>query len=169
MKLVLSLNILPQIWAFYEGARNMCNNREYFWHLLWSARALFVICWPVGLSVALWIQVYAGQDGAGTISLFCLGCWVFWLTWHRNVEHLKWKDLNYEVREGKVNWNIWCHKWGHLHSNNIYKCKLRQIVTSVSPLSYCAKVFRCMLWPSIVHHSAYENSALVFQMDCHMY
>lgn len=159
MKLVVSLKIFPQISAFYEGARNIWNNREYFWHLVWSARALFVICRPVGLSIALWVQVYARS----------LGCWVFWLTWQITVEHLKWKELSYDVKESKVNWNTWYHKWGHIHSSNIYKCKLRQILTNLSPFLYCAKVFRYVLQPSIVPHPAYENSALVLEMDCHVY
>lgn len=59
----------------------------------------FVICWPMGLSIALWVEVCADLDGAGTIISVLLRL--------MNVlsDLTQIRELIYKVKESKLNWN----------------------------------------------------------------
>lgn len=53
------------------GKERLRNNSEHFWHPLLSVWLLFVIRWPVGLSIALRVRIRAGRYDTKSLRLFC--------------------------------------------------------------------------------------------------
>jgi hypothetical protein len=49
----------------------MHNNGDHFWHLLWTGCVLFVISWPVGVSVVLLVHTGVERVHAISLPLFC--------------------------------------------------------------------------------------------------